>query len=43
MRMDEFQADLVQDAHQKFIDIVADSYRDLDEFGSIRACKAFPI
>lgn len=41
--MDQLEANLVEDAHQKLIYVVANAYRDLNEFGSIRACQAFAI
>lgn len=41
--MDQLQTNLVQDSYQKFVHIVANSYRDFNELGTIRARQAFAI
>jgi hypothetical protein len=41
--MDELQTNLVQDPYQKFVYIVANSYRDFNELGTVRTRKAFAI
>jgi hypothetical protein len=41
--MHKLEPNLIQDPYQQFIHIVANSYRDLDELGTICTCKAFAI
>ena len=41
--MDQLQANLVQDSYQKFVYIVANSYRDFNELSTVRARQAFAI
>jgi len=41
--MDQLQTNLVQDSYQKFVYIVANSYGDFDELGTVRARQAFAI
>jgi len=41
--MDQLQTNLVQDSYQKFVYVVANSYRDFNELGTVRARQAFAI
>lgn len=39
----QLEADLRQDAHQEFVHVMVDSYRDLDEFSLVGARQAFAV